>query len=660
MRKTLLAGLMLGILNIGYAQQRIDVNITKDSLLVGDSSQVKATPRKPNGAIDNTAKLAWESSPSGSLIIRSTVNNGWTAMVTAQTAGQAYAVAVWKLNNGKFVRDSDKVVIKSLAPPPDTIVPPDTGVAGVSAQLVNIAAAKCLAANETFLIVLQCSKTDTTQAFNIKPVGKTGPLSVFNGSKCATATSDSTVDVASCNNATNQNWTQDSFAQIKSATNGKCISWSPSTGNIVLYSCGGESWQGWGIEPLSSGGGGGGGPTPPNQNCVKDTLGVSPRPNEPTGMTLLHFHSGKILQPCGWFNAVGQISIVDDTEKGKVLQLAMIPNTTPGIGTARIDSDREISSFGATKIYISTWEKLSPNFKGNNGGGGLKNVIVHAQSTYTGLPNGGFHVPGLFNNPANVDGRVTPDASLINFVAHDGINLLEANNITYYLADVGEPNYPGDLFSRGKWHQLEAIYETNSTGQANGSVKIWVDGRLVPPASYTALYADGLVGNGIKALYDYTLRITGIELTNVWGGGGTEIRNVDNYYRFKDFYVSGGFARTGERPDHWVLTSREGISVTVGSDVHITAQLVDMNGNPVEICGLQPTLTITNGATWEYWGATATDANLTCEHGRQFFTVHTSRSTNIQHVITATDFSMINNGQNGEARTGTLVVTTKP
>jgi hypothetical protein len=328
-----------------------------------------------------------------------------------------------------------------------------------------------------------------------------------------------------------------------------------------------------------------------------------------------------------------------------------------------MDTYPEVASFGATRLYISFWQKLSPQFKGNNGSGSLKNLIVHTQNTYGGLPNGAFHLPGFLNNPANVDGRIKPIVSLVNMSAHDGITMSGVNNITYYPPDAGEPGDAGDLFSRGVWHFVEAIWEASAKGQANGTIKVWIDGRLITPTAKSELAVNGLVGTGIKPSYDGLLRYTGLELTNVWGGGGTAIA-ADNWYRFKDIYVSGGFARAGERPDHWVLTAHEGASVAGGTDVHITAQLVDANGGSVDVCGLQPKFAVTGGATWDYWNGDLNGTQLYpnytgCERGRQLFTLHTSRTVGTQHIITVEDFGTVNNGAAGDRRAGTLTVTTR-
>jgi hypothetical protein len=362
-------------------------------------------------------------------------------------------------------------------------------------------------------------------------------------------------------------------------------------------------------------------------------------PHEPAGMTVLHTHDGSAVTPPGWFNASGQVSVVNDASApggaANVLQLAMSPTTTPGSGSARIDTDPEIGSFAATVVYVALWEKLSPNFKGNNGAGSLKNVIVHTQSTYGGMPSGAFHMPGLGNNPADIDGRIRIFNAFVGVTDHDGIHFDSPDNAMYWSADAG------DVLSRGQWHFIENVAVLNARGQLDGSIKTWIDGVLV------------VQGSGIKVAYDGTQRFTGLELTNVWGGGGTAIA-ADNYYRFKDIYVSGGFARAGERPDHWIITAHEGSSVSAGSDVHLTAQLVDANGNSVDVCGLQPSFSVTGGATWDYWDGSGvySPTSTKCEHGRQGYTLHTSKVVGTQHVITVDDYATVNNTAKGDHRIG--------
>ena len=370
-------------------------------------------------------------------------------------------------------------------------------------------------------------------------------------------------------------------------------------------------------------------------------------PNEPAGMTMLHSHDGSTLTPPGWFNAVGQISIVDDPEKGKALQLAMTPMTTPGAGTARIDTWPELNTFGATKLYYAFWEKLSPTFKANNGAGGMKDFMAKSQGTYyNGATAGRTWFPGFRNDPTNVDGPITASFETIDIVEYEGRRLLQPDVIVWYAP------WSATVFQRGQWHFIEVVSWVNSRGQADGGFQAWVDGVSYPATSIGDQFVEGTVGHAIRSAFDGMARFTGIVLTNVWGGGGTAIP-ADNYYRFKDIYVSGGFARAGEKPSEWRFTVHEGYTPTAGSDVHITAQLVDGNGNPVDICGLQPKFTVTGGATWDYWNGAGVYAPYTgCEHGRQLFTLHTSQTPGTQHVVTVEDYATVNNGQNGDRRVG--------
>lgn len=368
---------------------------------------------------------------------------------------------------------------------------------------------------------------------------------------------------------------------------------------------------------------------------------VGPGPNEPAGMTMLYTHDGTAIQPVGWGPAAGTVTVETDAEKGSVLQFRMAPVTTPGSATCRIDTEPEISSqFCPTRVYIAFYLKLSAGFKGNNGSGSLKNVIVHTQSTYGGLPNGAIHLPALLNDPADVNARIRIYESFINVTDFDGRHHDPADNDQVFSPDAG------DILSRGVWHFIENTVDFNSRGQINGSVKAWVDGVLVASAA------------GIKQLYDGMARLTGVELTNVWGGGGTEIA-CDQTYRYKNVYISGGFARTGERPNRWVLTSLDGTTVAAGSDVRLVAQLVDENGNSVDIFNPNPSnVVVTNGGTWDYRGGTG--PNYTeAEYGRQLYTLHMPATHGTTVRFTVSDAEVFNNFQStGITRTGFIDITT--
>lgn len=373
----------------------------------------------------------------------------------------------------------------------------------------------------------------------------------------------------------------------------------------------------------------------------------SAHPNEPSGMTMLLTHDSSEVQPVGWTHVSGQVSIVNDEEKGNVLQLAMSPMTVAGSGTAQITSEGDaLKKFGATKLYISFWEKLSPNYQGNNGAGGVKNMFLNFQETYSNRnPSILLTIANVENNIADPNGRTTPGIDIYNATHHDGLDA--PGHAMYYVPQHNESNYPGDIFPRGSWHFFEVVWISPTRGGADGEIKYWVDGMLLEPTSFSALYANGLHGKGIGFSYDGVPRFTDINVTNTWGGGGTPIP-ADNYYRFKDFYISGGYARAGEQPDHWVLSVDTGGTATPapGTAIPVKAQLFDANNVPVDIFNTNPsTVNVTGPATWRYRGSVLpgyTDA----EHGVQLFWVDVNSDAAPGQIvsISVSDFAKTMNG----------------
>ena len=159
----------------------------------------------------------------------------------------------------------------------------------------------------------------------------------------------------------------------------------------------------------------------------------------------------------------------------------------------------------------------------------------------------------------------------------------------------------------------------------------------------------GLHVTGLQLASDAGARLTAIALSNTWGGGGTAMP-ADNYYRFKDFYVSGGYARAGERPDHWVLTLAPGGSSTpsAGTSVELVAQLVDGNNNPVDVFGqsLQPSLHVTGSGTLTRHADPAGNPYVAENHGRVLIRVNVaSGAASGQDIaVSLDDYAKQNNG----------------
>lgn len=389
--------------------------------------------------------------------------------------------------------------------------------------------------------------------------------------------------------------------------------------------------------------------------------GPQPGPNEPAGMTKWRTHDCTTLTPPGWGLIFGDVSIVTDPIKGQVLQLSMIGNTTPGSGTGRIDTTPETDVFAGTKIYVRFFFKISPGYKGNNGSGGQKNSIIHTHATYFGLPNEADHMPGLINDASNPSSRERLTAALVNAVDHDGIHLSSPNDVSYYVPGPGEPGDPGDLLPRDTWVDIEVVRTANSRGVANGEMKIWINNILVAPGSFNALFVDGMIGTNIKLQYDGTLRFTGIEFTNVWGGGGTVISGVDNYYRYKNIYVSQGPARANEMPTHWNITAVGGVTtIPRGGSVDVTAQLLDGNNNSVDVFNPNPTSVSLGGfGTWALRPGTPPDY-VEGEHGNQLYRLTANSDAPIGSTLTfsVSDHGIINNNQNGPERNSNVLTLT--
>ena len=84
-------------------------------------------------------------------------------------------------------------------------------------------------------------------------------------------------------------------------------------------------------------------------------------------------------------------------------------------------------------------------------------------------------------------------------------------------------------FTVGEWHHIEMLVNVGSPDQANGSLRVWLDGELV------------LRHDGVKHLdsdYDFTQGIFQAEWAPVWGGVGG-VRTRDDFMQVDNFYISG-------------------------------------------------------------------------------------------------------------------------
>lgn len=90
------------------------------------------------------------------------------------------------------------------------------------------------------------------------------------------------------------------------------------------------------------------------------------------------------------------------------------------------------------------------------------------------------------------------------------------------------PNIDGSkLFTAGPWHHVEAVMEINSLGQANGKMKMWIDGTRVMDYSNVVYIKPGKTEKFNYWIWNPT-----------WGGvGGTRTR--DDFIDIDHVYMSG-------------------------------------------------------------------------------------------------------------------------
>ena len=213
----------------------------------------------------------------------------------------------------------------------------------------------------------------------------------------------------------------------------------------------------------------------------------------------------------------------------------MIGGGSPGMVWTASSTNPQYWPQHPLSLYQSFWYKVSPDFPANlnankvvysNIAGGNRVYINLSASADYPLVNG---APVFAPNQATAyTAAINPTVEVQGVVRilgreSEGVSLnLRQNQIT------GDPVLWAQVV-RGQWHHIEALYVANTAGNADGTVKLWLDGSL---------------------LIDYTNRVQWTadgphqwEWTTWWpvygGGGQVPTDAVNAYHRLKDFYVSG-------------------------------------------------------------------------------------------------------------------------
>jgi hypothetical protein len=243
-------------------------------------------------------------------------------------------------------------------------------------------------------------------------------------------------------------------------------------------------------------------------------------PNQPAGFTMLYNRPMSALAESGWgfrdYSVAGNnvqgtnISIVNQPDAPKsapaVLQFTYPSGFAGGGEPAKTGREFPTSEFSSA-MYMSLWVRFSNNWDGH---GSSVNKIVYWQMTAD----------------PNIRARL--------FLQGRGIN---NENLEVYLVTQGTPLgdqrllppnlAPGAQFVRGQWHRVEVVVRMNTGSDFNGQVHMWLDGTKI------AQYTDVTFASAAE-----DQRLSGFEITPVWGGTGDQIGPQAQFLWVDHLYLS--------------------------------------------------------------------------------------------------------------------------
>lgn len=223
-----------------------------------------------------------------------------------------------------------------------------------------------------------------------------------------------------------------------------------------------------------------------------------------------------------------------------------------------------------TNLYVSGIIRLHESYQGNNGAGQklvFGNCALGASSSDTPY---GASWPGIS------DDNTVDDGSGRCWVSAD--STANGGNGANFIISESFPSLTDSELIRGTPKLFENLMIGDQEGISNAEWHLWFDATEAgtPTVSRTGFYfttSDGLHSN-------YGPRgFTIFSLDNTYGGGGA-MPDRDNIIDIGYLWVSGGYARDGEQPDHWHLTV-DNSTPSVGDTVVVTGQLVDANGDDI-------------------------------------------------------------------------------
>lgn len=250
------------------------------------------------------------------------------------------------------------------------------------------------------------------------------------------------------------------------------------------------------------------------------------RPNEPAGFTAFAEHNFTGLPTNGqtlgqllgtWVATVsGNLGIITPDLTAPASSPNMLQTRFPNnlaAGTAPVSMSGWASAgptFEVKKMYLAVWVKLKlPDYE-NQSVGTKMGFIGYGPSPFNTARNQGFFLmKGTGSTAVGTAFRMSFEQQ-----GHVSRSLPQNANSS-------------PLMTAGQWHEWELLVELNTLGQADGTLKMWIDGTLILNYSNMVWISTG----NTHGFYEYRWNPT-------WGGiGGAKTR--DDFVLIDHAYISG-------------------------------------------------------------------------------------------------------------------------
>lgn len=243
-------------------------------------------------------------------------------------------------------------------------------------------------------------------------------------------------------------------------------------------------------------------------------------PNQPAGFTMLYNRPMSALAESGW--GFRDYSVGSNNTQGT--QLAIVnqndaPRSAPGVmqftypagfagGGEPAKTWREFpTSEYSPAMYMSFWVRFSANWDGH---ASSVNKLVYWQMTSDPNNRARLFLQGRGNNNQNLEVYLVTQGTPL------GDQRLLAPNLV-----------AGAQFVRGQWHRVEVVMRMNTGSSFNGQVHMWLDGTKITQ------YTDVIFASAAE-----DQRLSGFEITPVWGGTGDQIGAQAQFVWVDHLYLS--------------------------------------------------------------------------------------------------------------------------